>query len=189
MLIPMAMALCCMTPVCAQWMRPDLRPMPTPQQVGQTWVEIDGEVYGAVPDELGPIGGGEGYTRIITEGDFTVSTPDELLAALKQTVAGQVIYLDPEGDFDFTTLVFAEEKFVIGIPEGVTLASNRGQNGSRGAVIYSDNFATRPLIRTLGPNVRLTGLWLRGPDPKRRLEHHDRSFDPARGDGDSTIQH
>ncbi len=185
----MAMLVVCGGQLGAQWLRPDHEPMPTPDRVGQTWVEIDGQVYGAVPGELGPIGGGESYSRIITGGDFTVSTPDELLAALKQAQAGQVIYLDPEGDFDFTTLVFAEESFVIGIPEGVTLASNRGQNGSRGAVIYSDNFATRPLMRTLGPNVRLTGLWLRGPDPKQRLEHHERSFNPARGDGDSTIQH
>ena len=52
----------------------NLAPPPTPQQVGQTCTEIDGQVYGAVPDELGPIGGGEGYSRIITEGDYSVST-------------------------------------------------------------------------------------------------------------------
>ena len=46
---------------------------------------------------------------------------------------------------------------------GVTLASNRGCKGSEGAVIYSEAFQTRPLIRALGPDVRITGLRLRGP--------------------------
>jgi len=28
----------------------------------------------------------------------------------------------------------------------------------------------------MGPGVRVTGLWLVGPDPKRHLDHHNRSF-------------
>ena len=35
-----------------------------PADLGQTWVEIDGQTYGARPDATGPIGGGAGYTRI-----------------------------------------------------------------------------------------------------------------------------
>jgi hypothetical protein len=163
----------------AQYMRPDFEPMPT--DLGQTWVEIGGEIYGARPADLGPVGGGEGYQRTVTEGDYTVKTIDELPGALAKAQPGEVVYLDPQGDYDCTSLVFAEG-FIIEIPEGVTLAGNRGVDGSRGAVIYSDNFATRPLIRALGPNVRMTGIWLRGPDPKRRLEHHNRSFNAERGD-------
>jgi len=157
------------------WMRPDLAPPPTPEEVGQTWIEIDGQVYGAVPDELGPIGGGEGYSRIITEGDHNVSTIEELLEALAQAQSGEVVYLDPAGDFDVTTLVYAEDNFMLAIPEGVTLASNRGHEGSRGAIIHSGHFGTR-LILVQGPNVRITGLWLMGPDPKWRIDHHRRSF-------------
>ena len=163
----------------AQYSRPDLVPLPA--DLGQTWVEIEGEVYGAKPNELGPIGGGEGYQRIITDGDYRVSTADELIAALKKAKSGEVIYVEPGSHIDCSTLVFAE-KLVLGIPEGVTLASNRGHEGSSGAMISSDAFATNPLIRALGPGVRITGLWIRGPDPKRRLEHHRRSFDPGRGD-------
>jgi hypothetical protein len=111
---------------------------------------------------------------------------DQLRAALKKAQPGQVVYVEEGADLDCTTLVFAE-KLVLEIPAGVTLAGNRGQNGSRGAVIYSDSFATAPLIRALGPKVRITGLWVRGPDPKPRLDHHRRSFDPARGD--SKVQH
>ena len=168
----------------AQYDRPDFAPPPEIEE--QTWVEIDGEVYGAKANELGPLGGGEGYQRIVTDGDYRVATVDELIEALKQAKAGEVVYIEPDADIDCTTLVFAE-KLVLEIPEGVTLASNRGHEGSRGAVIYSDAFATRPLIRTLGPNVRITGVWVRGPDALRRIDHHRRSFKAERGD--SEVQH
>ena len=166
----------------AQHIRPDTEPMPS--DLGQTWVEIDGQVYGAKANELGPIGGGEGYQRIVTDGNYRVATVDELIEALKQAKAGEVVYIEPDTQIDCTTLVFAE-KLVLEIPEGVTLASNRGHEGSRGAMICSDAFATRPLIRPLGPNVRITGLWIRGPDPKRRLDHHQRSFKAERGDSEA----
>ena len=156
------------------WMRPDLGPPPTAEQVGQSWVEIGDRTYGAVPDELGPIGGGEGYARIVTGGDFHVSSLEQLQEALAVATAGQVVYLDPAGDYDATPLVYAED-FRINIPAGVTLASNRGHEGSRGASIFSGHFGTL-LIRAQGPGVRVTGLWLVGPDPKRHLDHHRRSF-------------
>ena len=168
----------------AQYSRPDHEPLPA--DIGQTWVEIEGDIYGAKPSELGPIGGGEGYQRILTDGDYRVSTADELIAALKEAKSGEVIYVEPGSHIDCSTLVFAE-KLVLEIPEGVTLASNRGHEGSSGAMISSDAFATRPFIRTLGPNVRITGLWIRGPDPKRRTLHAGRSFKPERGD--NKVQH
>ena len=160
--------------------------MPPPTDLGQTWVEIDGQIYGARPDDLGPIGGGEEYGRILTDGDYRVSTVDELREALSRAQTGEVVYVEPDADIDCTTLVFAE-KMVLGVPGGVTLASNRGDEGSKGAMIYSDAFATQPLIATLGPDVRITGLRVRGPDPKPRLEHHRRSFRPDRGDRE--VQH
>jgi len=150
----------------------DLAP---PEDLGQTWVEIEGVVYGAKPNELGPIGGGAGYQRTVTDGDYRVATVEALRDALETAQPGEVVYIEPDADIDCTALVFAET-LVLEIPGGVTLASNRGQDGSRGARVYSDAFATRPLIRTAGPNVRITGLWIRGPDPKRRLDHHSRAF-------------
>lgn len=175
MTITVATLLCCRAQAAPPWVRPDLEPMPTPDQVGRTWVEIDGQVYGAVPGELGPIGGGEGYTRIITEGDYFVSTIEQLQEALGVAQPGEVVFVDPAGDYDVTTLVYAEDAFVISVPEGVTLASNRGHKGSRGAVIYSDHFGTT-LIDVQGAGARITGLWLRGPDPQWRIDHHRRSF-------------
>lgn len=164
----------------AQSMREDIGPLPDPPD--QTWVEIGGEIYGAVPDAFGAIGGGDGYAEIITKGDYAVTNVDDLRAAVASAQAGQVVYVDPAGDYDCTTLVYAE-KFVLEIPAGVTLASNRGHNGSRGAVIYSNAYDTSPLIRALGADVRMTGIWLRGPNPKTDIAHHRRSFSTKNAEG------
>jgi hypothetical protein len=162
------------------YLQEDFNMFGRPKEVGKTWVEEGGELYGARPDELGPIGGGSGYAAVVTGGDFRVSTLEGLLEALEKAGDGQVVFVDGNAEIDCTTRVYIE-KLVIEIPEGVTLAGDRGQNGSRGAMIRSDAFATRPLIRAVGPNVRITGLRIRGPNPKRHLEHHRRSFSEGRG--------
>ena len=141
----------------------------------QTWVEVDGVTYGAKPDERGPIGGGQGYTGIITSGDFTAKTPEEIADALKQAQPGQVVFIPGETEVDLTTLIYIDQ-FVLEIPEGVTLAGNRGQDGSQGAILTSDALKTPVMIRALGPKVRVTGLRIQGPCPKRYLDHHQRSF-------------
>lgn len=146
-----------------------------------TWVEERGQIFGAKPDHDGPIGGSSGYKKIITQGDHHVKDLDGLLLALKRVKEGEVIFIDSRAEIDCTALVFTE-KFQIKLPAGVTLASDRGHKGSEGAIIQSDNFATEPLINILGPNVRITGLRIIGPDPKPRLDHHQRSFNPQRGD-------
>jgi len=167
-------ALCALlTPAMA---REDDVPMPA---LAQTWVEIDGEVFGARPDEVGPIGGGTGYTRVVTSGQYTVATIDELLDAMSKAKAGETVFVDPKAELDFTALVYAEDLAIV-VPEGVTLASNRGQDGSPGAMLYSDAFQTNGLIRAGGPNVRITGLRVRGPDPKTRLDHHRRAYSTGR---------
>jgi len=140
-----------------------------------TSVTLDGEIYGAQADDIGPIGGGKGYTRIVTEGDFVVKNLDELIDALAKAKAGQVVFIPGETEIDCTSLVYID-KLVLKIPAGVTLAGNRGEDGSAGALIYSDALDTNPLMQTLGPKVRITGLRIRGPNPKRYLDHHRRSF-------------
>lgn len=150
------------------------------ERMGQTWVEIDGEGYGARPDERGPIGGGKGYVSILPPPSERVATLDALLAALQNARRGDVVYVDGKAEIDCTERVFIET-LVLEVPEGVTLASDRGQDGSRGAMILSDTFQTRPLIRVMGPDVRITGLRIRGPNPKPCLEHHHRCFVEGRG--------
>ena len=145
-----------------------------------TWVEIDNTVYGAKPDERGPIGGGNGYASITTKGDYTVKDLDALLDALSKARAGQVVHIPGETEVDLTARIYIEQ-LVLEVPEGVTLAGDRGHNGSKGALLTSDALKTPAMIRAAGPNVRITGLRIQGPNPKRYLDHHRRAFGPGGG--------
>ncbi len=145
-----------------------------------TWVKIDNIVYGAKPDERGQIGGGNGYTHIISKGHYTVKNLDALLDALSKAKAGQTVFIPGETVIDLTTRIYIEQ-LVLEVPEGVTLAGDRGHGGSKGPLITSDALKTAVMIRTGGPNVRITGLRIHGPNPKRYLEHHDRSFGKGGG--------
>ncbi len=147
----------------------------TPADLPQTWVEVDGTVYGAKPNELGPIGGGAGYAKVVTAGDYTARTIEELTAALAKAQPGQVVFVPGDVELDFTSWVLAE-KLVLQLPGGVTLASDRGHNGSPGALFRSDEFRTSPLIKAAGADVRFTGIRLRGPDPQIRMDLHNRAF-------------
>jgi hypothetical protein len=144
-----------------------------------TWIQVDGETYGAQADKRGPIGGGRGYKDIATTGDLVVENLDQLLDALGKVKAGQVIFIPGHVEIDCTARVYIEQ-LVLEIPGGVTLASNRGDNDSKGALIYSDALKTPRLIRPMGPDVRITGLRIRGPNPKRYIDHHRRSFAEGR---------
>lgn len=144
-------------------------------RLGTTWTEIDGIRHGAQADECGPIGGGEGYRDSQKSTGKVIRTLDDLIGRLQTAREGQVLYLAGDAVIDCTERVAVEE-LVLEVPGGVTIASNRGENGSAGALIFSDWYHTRPLIRTLGPEVRLSGLRIAGPNPKRCLEHHRLSF-------------
>lgn len=159
---------------CAPTTQPESAPA-LASTTGQTWMEVGGVQYGARPDERGPIGGGAGYRFIVTDGDQVVRSLDELLEKLKKARPGQVLFLPSNVVIDVTARRFAED-LVIEVPAGVTLASDRGRNGSQGALIRSDAMLTRPMIRVTGPGARITGLRVQGPDPQRRMEHHERSF-------------
>ena len=150
---------------------------------GDTWVEVEGEIYGAKPDERGPIGGGEGYVSIVTSGDYTVKDLDSLLEALSKAKPGEVVCIPGDAEIDLTARIYIEE-LALEVGEGVTLASDRGHNGSQGALLTSDALKTSVMIRALGPGVRVTGLRIRGPNPKRYVDHHRRAFGPDGGGRD-----
>jgi len=116
-------------------------------------VKIKNEVYGAKADDRGPIGGGTGYKNIITRGDYTVKDTVSLLDALKKVKSGQVIFITQEAEIDLTTRIYIEE-LVLEVPEGVTLAGDRGFKGSKGGILLSDTLKTPQMIRISGPNVR-----------------------------------
>jgi hypothetical protein len=140
----------------------------------QTWVSTAAGDCGARADDRGAIGGGPGYSETVSSGDYLVRTDDELLAALAAAKAGETIFLPGDVELDLTERV-AVDDLVLHLPAGVVLASDRGMDGSAGALLCSDYLATRPLIKTAS-GVRVTGLRLRGPDPKRRLAFHYRVF-------------
>lgn len=142
-----------------------------------SWLAINDEIYGAKPSDMVPIGGGNGYAFPIVKGDFEVTNLDELLDSLAQAKSGQVVYIPDETKIDLTTRVYID-KLILEIPAGVTLAGNRGYQGSLGGLLLSNALETRIMIRPMGPNVRFSGLRIQGPNPDRHLEHHKRSFGP-----------
>lgn len=144
-----------------------------------TSIVLGGKTYGAQRNRRGPIGGGPGY-KSYPKPTITVDSLDALLDALGSGSEGDTIFIPGSTAIECTERVFIEE-LILGIPLGVTLASDRGKSGSAGALITSETFATFPLIRALGPNVRITGIRISGPNPRRSLEHHSRSFKEERG--------
>jgi hypothetical protein len=138
------------------------------------------ETFGAESNPTGsPIGGGAGYADIITKTDprvkFVVSTRDQLVVALQNARAGDVVYVEETANIDLTGLPYTPRSNNVAskamIPAGVTLASNRGENGSPGGRIYTERVANEPrqgyvfaLLSAGGANVRVTGLRVDGPD-------------------------
>jgi PKD repeat protein len=125
-----------------------------------------GDCYGAETcNPTGnPIGGGTGYSRIITESDtrvkYVVSTKDQLIAALKSAKSGEVVFVKGSAVIDMTGTPNTV------IPAGVIVASDRGSGGSLGALIkytYNNNGRYGTALFVVGGNtVRVTGLRLEG---------------------------
>ena len=123
------------------------------------------DTYGAEVNPTGnPIGGGSGYTAIVTEHHIYVATKGELLNGLARASAGMIVYVADSVEVDLTGHIGIE------IQGGVTLASGRGRGGSQGALLYADNLDALPLFQITGPYARITGIRLRGPDQLRRTE-------------------
>lgn len=122
-----------------------------------TCYNIEGEIYGV--EDLSEVGGGKGYSDIITSGDYTVTDDDELKQALLTAKSGEVIFLPSDAAIDLSDLRITEG-YIATLKKGVILASDRGNNGSKGGTIYF-SAAHNTLIRCLGDN-RITGLNLVG---------------------------
>jgi len=119
-------------------------------------------------DPIGkPFGGGNGYFPIIKPEGSNVIINSNNFINLKTTVAnakyGDIIYINDNLQIE------VPREGTIKIPDGVTLASGRGRNGSQGALIFSnqlletDYLFDYPAI-SVGNDVQITGLRLRGPD-------------------------
>jgi hypothetical protein len=134
----------------------------------QPYTVIDGEKYGAIPDDR-PLGGGYGYDEIFTDGDYVVETVEEFTDALSKAKEGEVIFVKGNATIDLTVI-----SNTLKVNSGVTIASDRGNGDSPGALIYCDTFYA-PVFE-LKENVRITGMCIKGPDPEPRLDFHKRSF-------------
>jgi hypothetical protein len=129
------------------------------------FVLVSADSYGAGSNPTGnPIGGGSGYSRIINFTDpqvtYVVSEKDALLTALNRAKAGETVFIKRDAVIDMTGTPSLR------IPAGVTLASDRGLEGSSGALIQrtanlNGNYE-EPLFIIGGDNVRITGLRLEG---------------------------
>ncbi len=140
------------------------------------------ETFGAEPNPTGnPVGGGQGYTRIISPTEpgvrYVVSTKEQLIDALGRAQPGEVVFVN--ANIDLTG------EMPLGIPAGVTLAGNRGFRASPDAPVSSgatirkaahtpgfignpdsNGWTTssweEPLFYANGSGVRVTGLQLEG---------------------------
>lgn len=85
----------------------------------------------------------------------------QLLSALKNAKSGDTVCIATDAKIDMTG------ETDVAIPGGVTLKSDREKTGN-GGLIYTTKYKTMPLFLIKQDGVRVTGLRLRGPDPKRR---------------------
>lgn len=122
------------------------------QNVGIGSDKVDGDYIGGLNDST-PV-----YSKVVTKKDFTVSDKAGLLKALAAAKQGQVVYVADNASIDLSG------SKNIPIPGGVTLASGRGKNGSKGALLYTTGSGVRPLFLANGPGVRVTGLRIQGGD-------------------------
>jgi hypothetical protein len=101
--------------------------------------------YGAESNPTGnPIGGGAGYDDIFETGDVVYVRAEQI------DVSG----LSPRG---------YGNRFYLIVPEGVTLAGNRGRDATPGPLIFHGDMKEGQALMLVYDRARVTGLRLRGP--------------------------
>ncbi len=139
----------------------------TPRWAREAELEDGAETFGAEHNPTGnPIGGGEGCTDGFTGGDRSVRDYGELARALEEAEAGDVVFVPGDAEIDMGG------RPGLSIPEMVTLAGERGADGSAGGLVFSNVLETPFLFKTAGDGVRVTGLRFRGPYPHRDRAAH-----------------
>lgn len=104
-------------------------------------------------------------SALSTQASYSVSTIDQLLAALKVVTKGQTIYITDNAVINCNKLTKS-----LYIPAGVTLASglrfdqNFSSAGTSGAKLSLSTATLSSLIRALGDSVTIRGLKIEGPD-------------------------
>jgi hypothetical protein len=119
-----------------------------------------------------------------SEADFTVDSGSRFVESLDDAGTGDVVFVDPSTRIDLT------DRETVTIPGGVTLASGpEGGDASVGEI--ATDGTPRPLLRTGGDGVRISGLRIRGQkkeglfDPGEDVYQHDSVG--IRSDHESTV--
>jgi hypothetical protein len=137
---------------------------------GDTVVPIE-SLYGTAAylyaETVGPIGGGPGYIDIYTTGSHIVTDAqdfvDYMVGGAHPATTGEVVFIPGNLELNLTPFVITTPLLV---PIGVIVASDRGYEGSLGALLYHTSMTLRYItcLAANGNGVRVTGLRLRGPD-------------------------
>lgn len=110
-----------------------------------------------------PLGGGEGYSKLINESTVKVNNKENLITALRNSEKGDIIYIDDSAEIDLS-----DGGYPLILKEGVTLASGRGKTLNDGTVskgaLLKVNVSGANLIRAAENNARVTGLRIDGSD-------------------------
>lgn len=140
-------------------------------------------VYSAGAPNDPTIGGGQLYAveedNAIIEGDFVVENMDALKEALDIAEPNQIIFMPSSVQIDFTN-----ESSPLLIPEGITIAGDRGVDGSKGALLFSSNKERNTaLLKVIGDNVRITGFRVRGPHENIQNDYYNRGISSQNNSG------
>lgn len=104
-----------------------------------------------------------------------MDTHHDLRRELATASPGDIVFVDPDTECYSPR---KSERYVV--PEGVTLASNRGVDGSKGALLHTDaeySYGAHGLVSVSGDKARVTGIRVRGPHPDPSDGWRDHSYD------------
>jgi hypothetical protein len=129
---------------------------------------LTGTDIGAYSNPTGnPLGGGAGYSDIILSNNASITSfvenASQLGTACNVTTAGHIIYINSTAQINLTGMY----DVCTGIREGVTLASDRGNAGSAGGLIFVNRMSSYPttanyVFTVRNNSVRITGLRWQG---------------------------
>ncbi len=145
-----------------------------PMRTGENGTERPlADTYGAEANPTGqPIGGGEGYTAGPKRDDarFHVANLEALQRALKAAKPEDIVWIESGSTIDFTGTRIA-------IPPKVTLAGDRGVNGSMGPLLTARHRSDELFI-VMGEGARVTGFRVQGANPLMK-DIDEQKSDPA----------
>lgn len=112
-----------------------------------------GGLNGTVPDYYSP------YKDI--KATYVISNGDDFINSVNKLKSGDIIYIPGE------KLINLSGYKNLKIPSNVKIIGDRGQNGSKGALLYTTSSDVQPLFEVVGNNVTFYGIRIRGEDGEK----------------------